>query len=426
MTPLTPFIYTFLTLLNSPSQAGSLTISGISSGGFMASQMGVIYSHEFSGVATVAGGVYYCAQNHFYTKSRENGLSSYFSYSLTEQGVSLTFNPLNLSAGSAHTPSSEDPEKQDEKVLLAPLPSNPIYQATQCMSQPETSHSLPPYKSMNLSFLDKLEDAQLIAPLTNISKQRVLIYQGENDVVVKKTAAFKLQEFYARMGVPDSQVKVIFKPGNHNFPSDGDYGISCADAKVPYVARCNFDLAGDILQHTLGRTLERSSFQTKNLYRVQQKEAPVSIAPSGYLYANEFCLNNPQECDLHVALHGCQMADDYDQNFQNFYSAKIRLTRILGISSYELNARVPIMGAQNFARYSGYASYAEPEKNHLMIYFPQTQITAENYPANPNGCWDWYGWTGEAYATNQGVETSWLMHQIQSVRQNPRSLILTP
>lgn len=37
------------------------TVSGISSGGYMAVQMHVIYSGEFTGAGIVAGGPFYCA-----------------------------------------------------------------------------------------------------------------------------------------------------------------------------------------------------------------------------------------------------------------------------------------------------------------------------------------------------------------------------
>ena len=39
------------------------TISGISSGGFMAVQMHVAFSETFKGVGVIAGGPYYCAKN---------------------------------------------------------------------------------------------------------------------------------------------------------------------------------------------------------------------------------------------------------------------------------------------------------------------------------------------------------------------------
>ena len=71
---------------------------------------------------------------------------------------------------------------------------------------------------------------------------------------------------------------------------------------------------------------------------------------------------------------------------------------------------------------SGYIDYAE--KNNLMILFPQTWITEANFPYNPKGCWDWFGWTGSNYASKKGTEASWMMSFIQAVSANPKSFIL--
>ena len=43
-----------------------VTISGLSSGGYMAVQLHVAYSNTFKGVGVVAGGPYYCAENSFF------------------------------------------------------------------------------------------------------------------------------------------------------------------------------------------------------------------------------------------------------------------------------------------------------------------------------------------------------------------------
>ena len=42
-----------------------LTVSGLSSGGFMAAQMHFIYSEKFSGAGIISGGPYFCAQGSF-------------------------------------------------------------------------------------------------------------------------------------------------------------------------------------------------------------------------------------------------------------------------------------------------------------------------------------------------------------------------
>jgi hypothetical protein len=43
--------------------SGSLTVSGISAGGFMASQMHVAFSSQIQGAGIFAGGPFYCAQD---------------------------------------------------------------------------------------------------------------------------------------------------------------------------------------------------------------------------------------------------------------------------------------------------------------------------------------------------------------------------
>lgn len=377
----------------------------------MASQMATIYSDQINGVATVAGGVYYCAKNHFREKLKQYGDSAFLKFGISTPGIMSVLDPFKVGQTNA-----ED--------LMEPLEMNPLYQALViCMAHPERTHETTTGPGMDLSFMNKLEVHGLIAPTANIAKQKVLIFQGKKDETVRPGMAGKLQEFYTRLGVSAASLQVVMGEGNHNFPTDGDFGVDCSQAAVPYIARCKMDLAGQILQHTLGRSLKRTPANPAHLVRITQVEAPFSVAPYGYLYASEFCLRNPGRCDLHVALHGCKMDDDFDETFQHLYESKVRMTRILNVNEFEMKARHPRMGAFAFAQKAGYIEYAESPENRLMVYFPQTRITTHNYPGNPNGCWDWYGWTSSAYATNTGLETSWLMAQIQRVKKNPAALI---
>ena len=48
------------------------------------------------------------------------------------------------------------------------------------------------------------------------------------------------------------------------------------------------------------------------------------------------------------------------------------------------------------------------DTNDMVILYPQTQ-SSMMMPLNPQACWDWWGYTDENYATNQG-------QQIQAVR----------
>lgn len=402
--------------------AGSTTISGISSGGFMASQMSVIYSNQISGVATVAGGVFYCAQNTFQDNLNQYGSLGFFSYAVSNE-------ILNSSVQMLMTP--ENVDMPDFNHALLPSTSNPLYQAMAvCMANPHSAlgasiDSNGNATPMNLDFLSSMQSNNQIAPLANISQQRVLIYQGTADHTVNPAMAYKLQEFYTRLGVNDNALKMVSGDGGaHNFPTDRSDGTACNSEEIPFMANCNRDLAGDVLQHLLNRTMTKTTANMAHLYTVQQVSPPVSVAAYGYLYANDFCLNNPSQCDVHVALHGCEMSDFYDDNFEKLYESKVQVSHVIQVTDDELSARVPKMGTLIFAQKSGYAEYAEDPANHVMIYFPQTQITSANYPGNPKGCWDWYGWTGASYATAQGAEPSWLIKQIQIVATNPGSLII--
>lgn len=49
------------------AEKNQVTVSGLSSGGFMAVQLHVAYSETFKGAGVVAGGPYYCAENSFFS-----------------------------------------------------------------------------------------------------------------------------------------------------------------------------------------------------------------------------------------------------------------------------------------------------------------------------------------------------------------------
>jgi poly(3-hydroxybutyrate) depolymerase len=95
----------------------------------------------------------------------------------------------------------------------------------------------------------------------------------------------------------------------------------------------------------------------------------------GYVYVPASCAAQ-RPCRVHVAFHGCQqnastIGDDY-------YS------------------------------HAGYNEWADT--NDLIVLYPQTIASgrynnpASSIPYNPNGCWDWWGYTGESYARKDGPQ----------------------
>jgi len=95
---------------------------------------------------------------------------------------------------------------------------------------------------------------------------------------------------------------------------------------------------------------------------------------SGWLYVPNSCTKG-EPCRLHIALHGCKQGQSY------------------------LPLKPPPGGGTTFVKNTGYERWAD--NNHLVILYPQ----AVSIPLlNPNGCWDWWGYSGADYATKNGVQ----------------------
>ena len=80
-------------------------------------------------------------------------------------------------------------------------------------------------------------------------------------------------------------------------------------------------------------------------------------------------------------------------------------------------------GLKLFAERSGFVEYASVDTNRLMVLFPQTWISEENFPTNPKGCWDWFGWGDRNYAKKSGKEIQFLNALISEVESDPRRLL---
>lgn len=416
-------------------RAYAYSISGISSGGFMAAQMGMIYSSQFSHVGVVAGGFYGCARNHFQealaaAEKKYLGLSVFYS-----AGV----NPVSVITG-------------DLKNSVQLVPTNPLYQALGiCMKSP--NQAIP-----EIDRIQSYEKMGLIDPLANLKTQKYVLYNGKKDSVVQFSMQDVHRQFLEDIGVEKKNILLLDSRGGHNYPTDKKGLNKCSAQSIPYISSCEMDLAGEILKEALGnpnlvknsqnslenhlprrprREMTRDSESFKNLMKVSQfvdGSHPMSVADYGYLASSPYCLEQPENCHLHVALHGCEMSDSFDKNFDEQYQ-KAAQRRYLQMRNKQgadmvpwlnlpyIEQSVPQMGLEKFAKLAGYLDYVNDE-NRLMVLFPQTWIGIDNYPGNPKGCWDWYGYTGSEYLTKQGRESSWLMRLIQQVTKNPRGQIV--
>src|SRR6201986_3258703 len=175
------------------------SISGISSGAFMAVQLGVSWSSIVKGVGVIAGGPYYCAQG-----TAIDGLLGNLGPGLTATGPCMKGPPPDL---------------------------EPLFEKT-----------------------DEWTRNGDIDDPHNIADQRVYIFAGYNDSIVNPKVGAAAYRFYfhylggrnngnvfdqSGIGAGHSQVTV-------------DYGLPCNKNEGDYIDHCNYDQAGIILQHIYG------------------------------------------------------------------------------------------------------------------------------------------------------------------------------
>lgn len=302
--------------------AAAVTVSGVSSGGYMAVQMHVAHSSRVAGAGVIAGGPYYCAQGSLLA-ARNNCMAPGW------------FTPL--------------PSMQHLKALT-----------------------------------DQLARTGQIDATSHLAKSRVWLFSGTNDRTVLPSVVQALSQWYALYGVQPAVV--ADRPAGHGMVTEAAGG-ACGETGPPYLNDCDYDAAGALLAHLLGR-LQAAAPATAAIRQFGQDEfaqgeaRAIGLAASGYAYVPEAC--KAGGCRVHVAFHGCR---------QNAEAVGDR-----------------------FVREAGYNRWAE--SNRLVVLYPQTK--ARYYPLyNPRACWDWWGYTGAQYATRSGPQVRAVMRMVERLAEKP-------
>ena len=284
--------------------ASRTTVSGLSSGAYMAVQMHVAYSATFhTGAGIVAGGPYYCAQ---------------------------------------------------DSLATATGP---------CMAH---SSSIP--VASLVATTNSWAGAGSIDPVANLAGSKLYLYSGTQDRTVVQAVMNDLKTYYTSF-VPAANIVYKNTLGSGHGMITDDFGSACSDTATPFVNDCNFDLAGAILQQLYGPLNARNAGALSGNFVQFDQTAFVSghgMASTGWLYVPASCVAG-ETCRLHVAFHGC-------------------LQNSAGVG-------------EQFVRDTGYNRWADT--NHIVVLYPQTGAATS---ANPNACWDWWGYDSANYARKSGPQ----------------------
>ena len=415
-----------------------ISVSGISSGGFMAHQFHVAHSQHIMGAGIVAGGPYYCARGNILdavTRCSQFALLECLAFKL-------------------------DP-KLCARTDLAPKNSNEIEGAA----------------AASFAEARKQETAGKISPLANLRDARIYLFSGIYDSIVPNGVMATVLRFYAdpdKGAVPQGNIDFSDSfPARHTMvrdsfgkPADGVVG-DCALPPAPpppaesnaYIDDCqavarsheeknhclcpstqanpapagdsaatcpptdklavckdlkDVDLAGAILERIYGAPALQNGrvlVQESELQAFDQRQVfasfsgspysalqNASMAREGYVFIPETCKDGRQ-CRLHVAFHGCKQG---------------------GTTDYR-----PGHSGNFFAKYAGYNEWAKA--NDTIVLYPQIQARSLG-PVNPRGCWDWWGqnYTHAGYHTRDGKQIKAIAQMINILAGGQSLLEVAP
>ena len=213
----------------------------------------------------------------------------------------------------------------------------------------------------------------------NMAADAVWIFIGSDDDIISTDVTEAAKSFYAQF-VPEQNIAYVDSIGApHGMPTL-ESGVACDAVETPFLNACGYDAAGELLAAIAGPLAPRAA-ASGELRRIPQPGGEdADMLESALLYVPASCAGG-EACGIHVALHGCQQS-----------------TEFVGDA---------------FAVGAGYNEWAEG--NRLLVLYPQV-ASSKLAPLNPLGCWDWWGYTGDDYATQSGAQISSIMQTIESLR----------
>lgn len=225
-------------------QTNQVTISGLSSGAFMAGQYHLAHAEQVSGVAMLAGGPYYCAQGNL------------------GQAISACLH------------------KEDAPIDLAAI-----------------DRTIKDYQSRGL-----------LASDSEIQKAKIWIFHGDNDQTVGRHVAEHLVKQYQQWFDQDNLTVQFDEDASHHFPTMDqghacDVSISPFIGACQFDAAGAL-LKATVGQLNAPSTSAQGKIYPIKQHKLGGATA-TSIAKKGYIYIPDTCLDG-EPCSMHVSFHGCK------------------------------------------------------------------------------------------------------------------------
>ena len=221
----------------------------------------------------------------------------------------------------------------------------------------------------------------LIDPVENLADDRLYVFTGSEDSVVNSGVVETTKRFYELLGVaPDAIRFENTVPAGHSIITDNPEDNPLPANRPPYINNGGFMQSQHILEHLYGPLKPPSRRLSGRIIRFDQTEffdgkPQASMSDFAYAYVPK-AVEEGAPCRVHIALHGCKQG----YNYVNLVNGRP-----------DLDNAVPY-GNRYFTT-TGYNEMADA--NDLVILYPQAHGTDNSETQNPDGCWDWWGYTAE-------------------------------
>jgi poly(3-hydroxybutyrate) depolymerase len=285
-------------------------VSGLSSGAFMAAQFQVAYSSIMVGAGIIAGGPFYCSGTYPFQSFLGTALST-------------------------------------------------------CMNRANFPLSKPADAAASLSAAKSFARTKQIDNLSNLKKQKIYLFSGQNDKTVTTEVVNQTARFYQLAGVPAENIRYVSNVNaGHAIVTSNNKDQACPVTASPYINDCGINQSQEILSHIYGPLNPPASVLSGKIIAFDQNEFIPSMLSSmddtAYAYVPKSC--DTATCRVHVAFHGCEQG-----------ASKI------GNLFYET---------------TGYNELAD--SNNIIVLYPQ--VSGSKSLFNMEGCWDFWGYSSPLQA----------------------------
>ncbi|MDJ0821244.1 MAG: hypothetical protein QNJ09_05445 [Paracoccaceae bacterium] len=241
---------------------------------------------------------------------------------------------------------------------------------------PSLGRTLPQIGGGNGSQVNALAEEGRIVDVSHLTADQVYLFHGEADDTVARASMDAVRQTYAFLDIPEGQITYETEiEAGHGFVTE-EASLECNITRPDFLIDCDFDQAGDILNQLYSGLVPPTEPRSESLITFDQAQylnGAVGMDATAFVYVPEDCADGAL-CRLHIALHGCKQGRE----------------RI----------------GDAYAVLTGYNQWAET--NGIVVLYPQALTIPAPwwnwFGGNPNGCWDWWGFAGDDYLSQDAPQ----------------------